>query len=178
MASVADKSQQSDEPLDRGGNDLPARSAKKPPAPKDKEPGHGFFTIHKRGRGKWTRVGTAVAVGLLIAALAHFLHENLLQAVGLRGVVKLSVVVAVFVGLALLAFRMMNKPGNVDFLIATDDEMKKVNWATRKELIGSTRVVIFFMFAIAIFLFVMDIVFAFLFYLVGVLNKEFLPFQI
>ena len=43
----------------------------------------------------------------------------------------------------------MNKPTNVDFLIATDSEMKKVNWTSRKELIGSTKVVIIFMFLIA-----------------------------
>ena len=48
----------------------------------------------------------------------------------------------------------MNKPSNVDFLIATDSEMKKVNWTSRKELIGSTKVVIIFMFLIALFLFV------------------------
>ena len=44
----------------------------------------------------------------------------------------------------------MNKPANVDFLIATDSEMKKVNWTSRKELIGSTKVVILFMFLIAV----------------------------
>ena len=44
----------------------------------------------------------------------------------------------------------MNKPTNVDFLIATDSEMKKVNWTSRKELIGSTKVVIVFMFLIAV----------------------------
>ena len=36
----------------------------------------------------------------------------------------------------------MNKPSNVDFLIATDSEMKKVNWTTKGELFGSTRVVV------------------------------------
>jgi len=30
----------------------------------------------------------------------------------------------------------------VDFLVATDGEMKKVNWSTKKEIIGSTQVVI------------------------------------
>ena len=39
------------------------------------------------------------------------------------------------------------------FLIATDSEMKKVNWTSRKELIGSTKVVIGFMFMIAFLLF-------------------------
>jgi preprotein translocase SecE subunit len=57
------------------------------------------------------------------------------------------------VGFAALAWWLMNKQDNVDFLIATDSEMKKVNWTSRKELIGSTKVVIVFMFLIAMFLF-------------------------
>jgi preprotein translocase SecE subunit len=43
--------------------------------------------------------------------------------------------------------------------------MKKVNWTSRKELIGSTKVVIVFMFLIAIFLFTVDILFSYFFYL-------------
>ena len=58
----------------------------------------------------------------------------------------------------------MNKPANVDFLIATDSEMKKVNWTSRKELIGSTQVVIMFMFLIALFLFAVDEVWGWLMY--------------
>ena len=40
--------------------------------------------------------------------------------------------------------------------------MKKVNWTTRKELIGSTKVVILFMFFIALLLFVFDMIFGYL----------------
>ncbi len=68
------------------------------------------------------------------------------------------------------AWRLMNKPGNVDFLIATDGEMKKVNWTSKRELIGSTKVVILFMFAIAIILFVLDLLFNTVFYSIRVLN--------
>jgi preprotein translocase SecE subunit len=64
----------------------------------------------------------------------------------------------------------MNKPANVDFLIATDSEMKKVNWTSRRELIGSTKVVIIFMFAIAAILFVLDLLFNTLFYAIRVLE--------
>jgi preprotein translocase SecE subunit len=63
----------------------------------------------------------------------------------------------------------------VDFLIATDSEMKKVNWTTRKELIGSTKVVIFFVLLIAALLFTLDLVFGYFFQLIKVL--EFGPFQ-
>jgi len=73
--------------------------------------------------------------------------------------------------MSLLSWYLMNKPSNADFLIATDSEMKKVNWTSRKELIGSTKVVILFMFLIAILLFVIDILFGYLFYGITVLKS-------
>ena len=73
---------------------------------------------------------------------------------------------------SLLVYFLMNKPTSADFLIATDSEMKKVNWTSRNELIGSTKVVIFFMFTIAILLFVVDVVFGYVFYMFGVLKQK------
>jgi preprotein translocase SecE subunit len=70
----------------------------------------------------------------------------------------------------LFTWWLINKPRNVDFLIATDSEMKKVNWTSRRELIGSTKVVILFMFAIALFLFVLDFEFGQNFYYLRVLE--------
>ena len=64
-----------------------------------------------------------------------------------------------------------NRPTNVDFLIATDSEMKKVNWSTRAELIGSTKVVILFVLLIAVALFVFDTIFSTIFYLMHVLKS-------
>jgi len=68
---------------------------------------------------------------------------------------------------SIVAIRLMNKPSNVDFLVATDSEMKKVNWTSRKELIGSTKIVVVFMFLIAAFLFLIDQVFHLLFWAGG-----------
>ncbi len=62
------------------------------------------------------------------------------------------------------------KPGTVDFLVATDGEMKKVNWSTRKEIIGSTQVVIVAAVLIAGILFVIDLAFSNFFKLIGVLE--------
>jgi preprotein translocase SecE subunit len=59
---------------------------------------------------------------------------------------------------------------SVDFLINTDGEMRKVNWSTRKEVVGSTQVVIVTAFLIALFLFGVDSVFAAFFRAVGVLE--------
>jgi preprotein translocase SecE subunit len=48
-------------------------------------------------------------------------------------------------------------------MIATEGEMKKVSWSSRRELIGSTKVVIVFTVAIAALLFVVDVGFVVLF---------------
>jgi preprotein translocase SecE subunit len=68
-------------------------------------------------------------------------------------------------------FWVINKPYNADFLIATDSEMKKVNWTSKQELIGSTKVVIFFVVCITVLLFAIDILFGYLFFWVGVLKQ-------
>jgi preprotein translocase subunit SecE len=82
-------------------------------------------------------------------------------------------VAAGFIALySLLVWHLVNKPSNVDFLVSTDSEMKKVNWTSRKELIGSTKVVIFFMLLIAVLLFVIDWIFHLLFWAVGVLKLK------
>lgn len=59
----------------------------------------------------------------------------------------------------------------VEFLIATDGEMKKVNWTTYREVKGSTIVVIVATFLIAGFLFGIDTVFAKIFTAIGVLEN-------
>jgi preprotein translocase SecE subunit len=48
------------------------------------------------------------------------------------------------------------KPSSVDFLIATDEEMRKVNWSNRKTITNSTLVVISATFLIAGFIFIWD----------------------
>jgi preprotein translocase SecE subunit len=62
------------------------------------------------------------------------------------------------------------RPRSVDFLINTDMEMKKVNWSTRKDIIGSTWVVIGSSFIIAAFIFIADFLMQFVFKSIGVLQ--------
>jgi preprotein translocase SecE subunit len=64
-----------------------------------------------------------------------------------------------------------SKKGTVEFLIATDGEMKKVNWTTYREVKGSTIVVIVATFLIAGFLFGIDTIFAKIFTAIGVLEN-------
>ncbi|MCH7993750.1 MAG: preprotein translocase subunit SecE [Planctomycetes bacterium] len=55
-------------------------------------------------------------------------------------------------------------------MIATEGEMKKVSWSSKEEVIGSTKVVIMFTFMLALFLFVVDMVFQQVFKWIGVLK--------
>ena len=62
------------------------------------------------------------------------------------------------------------KPKTVDFLVAIEGEMRKVNWSTKREILGSTWVVIGVSMIIAAILFLADIVFSNFFKIIGVLE--------
>ncbi len=135
----------------------------------------GFFTIYKKGQGYWTRMGTLAGAALIGLWAAYFLFSHLqvwVQDAQNRPMNKLNmgIVILFLVVYSLIAWVLMNRPGNVQFLIETDSEMKKVNWTSKQELIGSTKVVIGFMFLTAAFLFVMDLIFGSLFYYLDVLK--------
>ena len=116
--------------------------------------------IYKKGQGYWTRMMTAIAAGLLIVMGAVWLSDML---AGVRiGALRTEyiqagaavIVVAVFGYLAY--YLIARKPKMVDFLIATEGEMKKVNWSTRREIMGSTWVVIGLTFIVALIISVLD----------------------
>ena len=151
----------------------------RPPEPRRAADEGGFFRIHKKGQGYWTRMGTAGAAALIGALTANFLYHHLPVWLGAAGVsqgqtrpVSIYIIAALLIGYGLLVFWLMNKPNNADFLIATDSEMKKVNWTSRQQLIGSTKVVIIFMFLVAALLFAFDIIFGYLFYFLNVLQSS------
>lgn len=138
--------------------------------------GGGFFRIYKKGQGYWTRMGTAIGIAIVTAFTAYNLYlyvPTFLRNINDTTATRIGIVVGLVTLLVLagLGFWLTNKPSNVDFLIATDSEMKKVNWTSRRNLIGSTKVVILFMFIIAIFLFAVDIMFGELFHLAHVLQN-------
>ena len=143
----------------------------------ERVPGRGFFTVYKRGQGYWTRMGTVAAAVLIGLLSADFIYSHLkvwlpdAWSIGTKTKVVVAASLAFLAAYSLFAYWIMNKPTNVDFLIATDSEMKKVNWTTKHELIGSTKVVIVFMFIIAVVLFVIDILFGFFFHWIGVLKS-------
>ncbi|MCA9284514.1 MAG: preprotein translocase subunit SecE [Phycisphaerales bacterium] len=132
--------------------------------------------VYKSGQGYWTRIMTAIAGGLIVLLGAYWLWD-LFRNVSFGGIQPIYiaaaaaiVVVAVFGGL--VYYLVGVKPGSVDFLIATEGEMKKVNWSTRQQIIGSTWVVIGLTAFLAIFVFLFDRVFFFLFVWLKVLDAS------
>jgi preprotein translocase SecE subunit len=65
--------------------------------------------------------------------------------------------VVILVGMVITYWYVGLKRSSVDFLIATDGEMKKVNWSTRKVIWDSTMVVVGATFLIAGLLFIFDL---------------------
>src|SRR5439155_21884504 len=72
--------------------------------------------------------------------------------------VHLVIPLILAVGLVWFAWRVVNWPGFADFLIATEAEMNKVSWTTRKRLVQDTIVVLVTVFLLTAFLFVVDII--------------------
>ncbi len=132
----------------------------------------GFFRPYKPGQGFWTRLGTGLGAALVILFTIQFLFTRLpvWTTLDRNSWVLYAILGVVGTVLALLAWWLINRAKHAEFLIATDGEMKKVNWTSRRELLGSTKVVVFFMFFIAAVLFFYDIVFGYLFYFLDVLQ--------
>ncbi len=72
---------------------------------------------------------------------------------------KYHLIMPILLAIALVwvAWRAVNWPAFADFLIATDAEMHKVSWTTRKRLVQDTIVVLVTVFLLTAFLFVVDI---------------------
>jgi preprotein translocase subunit SecE len=85
-------------------------------------------------------------------------------------IVQYGVPSLLVVALGVLLFWMVNRPSSADFLIATEGEMKKVSWSSRKEIVGSTKVVIVATFMLAVILAAVDAGFAVLSKLIGLMG--------
>jgi preprotein translocase SecE subunit len=130
----------------------------------------GFFTVYRPNHGGWTRLGTAIASALFIVATDWMLAKDVASAFNWSRPTTIIVVSAFTVVAGLVLWWLQNRPRNVVFLIETHSEMQKVNWTSRKELFGSTKVVILFMVTMSLLLFVIDMVFHTFFHRVGVLK--------
>lgn len=129
------------------------------------------FAIYKSGQGYWTRTVTAIGVGVLVLTGVAWLWRELEVVQAYPAIYVQSITAVVLIALfGGLTFWLLNKPNIADFMIATEQEMKKVNWPTRREIIGSTWVVIVGMFLFAMVLFTVDVAFLWLFQQIGILQ--------
>jgi preprotein translocase SecE subunit len=133
------------------------------------------LSVYKPGQGYYTRMGTVVGVAI-VTLLGILWAWEYMQGWKIGSVNPLYVATggAIVIG-GLVTFVMYMlvfvKPRTVDFLIATEGEMKKVNWSTRREVIGSTGAVIVTAIAIAVFCYVIDIGFFAFFRQINVLDS-------
>jgi preprotein translocase SecE subunit len=142
----------------------------------------GWFSArpYKRNQGQRVRRGTILGILVLAGCGIYSLlvHKTLVtvdQDWGLNipfthgpQVLVLLPAVAITLPLVLsaatlwLAYRIVNFPAFADFLIATEAEVNKVSWTTRKRLVQDTIVVLVTVILLTVFLFFVDQIWAFL----------------
>jgi preprotein translocase subunit SecE len=118
------------------------------------------FSLYKRSQGRYARQATfiALAVGVVLGCWQLFYALGTpdwfgyVPMLGYRyAIAGVLAVLGVWV-----SFRAIQLPRFADFLIAVEAEMNKVSWPSRGELIRSSIVVIFVIFALAGVLFFFD----------------------
>jgi preprotein translocase subunit SecE len=130
-----------------------------------------FFDIYKRGQGKHTRIMTFVGAMVLVVIGAVLFSERL-TAFQITPLVRYGLSTALVLGMAVLMFWIVNQPRSADFMIATEGEMKKVSWSSRKEVVGSTKVVIITTLILAAVFFAVDMLFTKIFMSIKVLALD------
>jgi preprotein translocase SecE subunit len=138
----------------------------------------GWFSATSYKRTQGMRVRRATIMGFLIIAgcgVYSFLNRSAFVSAGrphlevplpfsggymirLLPDVAYTLPILLIGGSLWIGWRLVNFPPFADFLIATEAEMNKVSWTTRKRLIQDTLIVLTTMLLITMFLFVVDIV--------------------
>jgi preprotein translocase SecE subunit len=135
----------------------------------------GWFSAaaYKRTQGQRVRRGTMLGLLILVVTGIYTLlsHKTLETAAAnweiplpftqgktllLLPDVRFTVPLLLALGGLWLSYRVVNFPAFADFLIATEAELNKVSWPTRKRLIQDTVVVLTTMLLLTAFLFAMD----------------------
>jgi preprotein translocase SecE subunit len=137
----------------------------------------GWFsaTAYKASQGVRVRRGTMVGIMVLAGCGVYTLlaHETLVtaassnwqitipftggRAITLLPDVQFTVPLLLAAASLWLAYRVVNFPAFADFLIATEAELNKVSWTTRKRLVQDTVVVLTTLVLLTVFLFVVDV---------------------
>jgi len=130
----------------------------------------GFFDIYRPQQGRSVRMGTAGVAGLLLVWGAAFFYNHL-PTPDFSAALRYGLPTLILVAGGLAAYHFLARDARViDFMIATEGEMKKVHWSSRKEVIGSTKVVIFVLVFLSVAMFVIDFLLLVFFSEIGVLR--------
>lgn len=163
---MADELRADSESQDRGSAGPPRTVAE------TRQPGESPFKLYKPGQGTKVRAASAAGAGIIALSGAWFVHEQLVRLpFGQDLTVRTLVPLVLLAAAAYLIFWFCGRShGVVDFMIATEGEMKKVNWSSKREVFGATRVVIVTVFMLAILLFLVDLAFIAFFSSINVLH--------
>ncbi|MEE9211217.1 MAG: preprotein translocase subunit SecE [Phycisphaeraceae bacterium] len=130
------------------------------------------FWYNKPGQGYWTRTLSLLGAMVLIVVGALWIRSQLAVFASHSDYavyIQWGVAAALILILGGAMIWILNKPRIVEFMIATEAEMRKVNWPTRRDIIGSTWIVICGTLLMAALLGVVDVVFFWVFQRIGVL---------
>ncbi|MFC1805933.1 preprotein translocase subunit SecE [Planctomycetota bacterium] len=112
------------------------------------------LSVYKKGQGTAARGIAGVVTALMGAWAAHQMFYTLLGAHRVVQVIGTAVIAGVFAGVPL--YLILFHHHVVDILIETQQEMRKVAWASRSEVLGSTAVVLFTVFILSVYIFCTD----------------------
>lgn len=112
--------------------------------------------LYKRSQGRIVRQVTFAAVAILAILSGWRLSGFAGASSGPLWHLVLPLVIGV-VGVW-AAYRLVNRPGFADFLIAVEAELNKVSWPSRPELVRSSLVVIFCMAFLTLVLYAYDVI--------------------
>lgn len=132
-----------------------------------------WFRLYKPTQGYWTRMLSGVGGGAMVLWGASWIFRQFSaysnEQFGLYLQAGVAILWIALFGMLLFWF-VGKKPSTVDFLVSVEGEMKKVNWSSWPEVIGSTKVVILFVLLMSLMLVIMDTLFMAIFSGLGVLK--------
>jgi preprotein translocase subunit SecE len=124
-------------------------------------------SLYKRNQGRVTRQVTFAALAITVLLGTWRMHlaadqTNMLMRIGIPGLV---------LGVGLwIAYRVVKLAKFADFLISVEAEMSKVSWPTKTELVRGSMVVLITILFLAGFLFMFDLMWAKVFYWLGIVG--------
>jgi preprotein translocase subunit SecE len=121
--------------------------------------------LYKRNQGRMVRQLTCLAVWVAVGVGVWRFHQLYLGGTNYVGYIAASLMLAAG---GWFGYRLVNWPRFADFLISVEQEVNKVSWPTRTELVRASIVVIFCIFFLTIILFTFDAIWQGLFSWLGI----------